>query len=80
MVGALGLAYASGFGRLASLGAIVLIVLRSLSYAQSLQVSLQGLYQSAPYIETLSEESERYRASAMVHGGEPLGTLGTVEI
>jgi ATP-binding cassette, subfamily B, bacterial len=74
----LGIAYTAHFGRLASLGAIVLIVLRALSYAQSLQTSLQGLYQSAPYIETIVAESERYSASVMRHGGEPLGNLGRI--
>jgi len=44
-------------------------MLRSLSYAQSIQSNIQSLYQSAPYIETLNEEIARYQASAQVHGG-----------
>jgi ATP-binding cassette, subfamily B, bacterial len=78
MVGALGLAYASGFSRLASLGAIVLIMLRSLSYAQTIQGTIQGLYNSAPYLETLDEERNQYRSSAMQHGGEPLQSIGSI--
>lgn len=75
MVGALGLAYAAGFSRLASLGAIVLIMLRSLGYAQGLQSSLQSLYQSAPLVETLQHEKDAYQASVAQHGGLPLDEI-----
>lgn len=78
MIAALGVANAAGFSRLASLGAVILIMLRSLSYAQGIQSNLQGLYQTAPYLETLSEERERYRTSAMQHGGEPVGCIGSL--
>jgi ATP-binding cassette subfamily B protein len=78
MIGALGIAHAAGFSRLASVGAIVLIMLRSLSYAQSIQSNLQGLYQTAPYIETLRDEQALYRGSAMQHGGEPVGRIGAI--
>jgi ABC-type multidrug transport system fused ATPase/permease subunit len=75
---ALGIADATGFSQLAELGAVVLIMLRSLSYAQALQSSIVGVHQSAPYIETLNEESDRYQASAMAHGGEPVHRVGTL--
>jgi ABC-type multidrug transport system fused ATPase/permease subunit len=78
MVGALGIAYAAEFGRLASLGAIVLIVLRSLSYAQNLQSSLQTMQQSAPYIEMINNEASNYGASAMRHGGSPVSSIPSV--
>jgi ABC-type multidrug transport system fused ATPase/permease subunit len=78
LVSALGIARAAGFSELASLGAVVLIMLRSLSYAQSFQSSLQQVYQYAPYIETLNEEEQRYRDAAMVHGGEPVGRVGAI--
>jgi ABC-type multidrug transport system fused ATPase/permease subunit len=78
IVAALGGTYAAGFSRLASLGAIVLILLRSLSYAQALQGSIQGLYQSAPYVQALHEEEGRYLASAMTHGGRPIERIGAL--
>jgi len=78
LVGALGVAHAAGFSRLSSLGAIVLIMLRSLSYAQGVQSNIQSLFQSAPYIETLNEERERYATSATKHGGEPVERIGAV--
>jgi len=78
MIGALALAYTADFTRLSSLGAIVLIMLRSLGYAQGIQSSIQSLAQTAPYLETLVEEEERYRSSVADHGGEPVESIGAV--
>ena len=78
LVGALALARIAGFSQLSSLGAVVLIMLRSLNYAQSLQTSLQSVYQNAPYIEALNEEEQRYRDSASVHGGQPVEHVGEI--
>jgi ABC-type multidrug transport system fused ATPase/permease subunit len=68
LIGALGLAQTTSFSELSTLGAIVLIVLRSLSYAQAVQTSLQGVSLYAPYIEALDAESAKYRASIAPHG------------
>jgi len=78
MIGALALAYSADFARLSSLGAIVLIMLRSLGYAQGIQSSIQNLAQTAPYLETLVEEEQRYRVSVADHGGEPVESIGAV--
>ncbi len=79
IVGALGVAYAAGLTGLASLGAIVLIMLRAISYAQSVQASIQGLYQTAPYLETLREEERRYGQAAVDRSGDPLPAIDTLE-
>jgi ABC-type multidrug transport system fused ATPase/permease subunit len=78
LVVALAVARAAGFSELADLGAVVLIMLRSLSYAQGFQSSLQGVHGNAPYIETLNEEEQRYRDAAMQHGGQPVGHIGAI--
>jgi ATP-binding cassette subfamily B protein len=78
IVGALAVAYASGLSELASLGAIVLIILRSLSYAQSVQSSLQDLSLRAPYLQTLAAEQERYLAARPRVGREPVGHIGSI--
>lgn len=75
IVGALAVIYAVGMSELASLGAIVLIMLRSLSYAQAVQGSVQDLALRAPYLQMLAEERARYTA-ATVHGG--IGDVGQV--
>ena len=64
MVGGLGAAYAAGFSRLASLGAVVLIMLRSLNYAQTVQTGIQLIHEYSPYLQTLQEEEETLRAGA----------------
>ena len=76
LVGALGIAHATGFSRLAQIGAVVLIMLRSLGYAQALQSSIVGVHQSAPYVEALNEEADRYGASAFAHGGQRVHHIG----
>jgi ATP-binding cassette, subfamily B, bacterial len=75
---ALAVVYSVGFGRLATLGAVVLIMLRSLSFGQSIQTSYQGLHEAAPYLETLIEEQRRYDRSVVEGGDEPVGRIGEV--
>jgi ABC-type multidrug transport system fused ATPase/permease subunit len=60
VVGAIGTVYMIGESRLASLGAVILIGVRALSYAQSLQQSVQALHMGAPYIEMVETERTRY--------------------
>jgi len=75
VVAALGVAYATGISGLASLGAIVLIMLRSLAYGQILQTTLQTLHESGPYLESVREEERRYLASALPRGGTSVATI-----
>jgi len=71
IISALGIAHAVGVGRLASLGAVVLIALRAISYAQGLQGNLQTIFLTAPYLETLEEERKAYLNSVTAHGTVP---------
>ena len=76
VVGAVGVVYAADFGRLASLGGIVLIMVRSLSFGQQLQTNYQGLHAAAPYFETLAEEERRYARAALRRAGDPVEKIG----
>jgi ABC-type multidrug transport system fused ATPase/permease subunit len=76
VVGALGIAYAAGESEFASLGAVVLLMLRSLTYGQTVQISLQGLHESAPYLETLQDQDARYRAAAIDRRGKTMARIG----
>jgi ABC-type multidrug transport system fused ATPase/permease subunit len=78
IVGALGLAYAVSFSRLATLGAIVLMMVRSLGYAQAVQASVQSLQESAPYLETLRAEEDHFAAMAAPRTGDPVVRIGDV--
>jgi ABC-type multidrug transport system fused ATPase/permease subunit len=79
IVGGLGIAYSTGVSGLASLGAIVLIVVRSLGYAQSVQSSVQYMSEMAPLLETLRTEESRYVAAALDRGGDDIDHIGTLE-
>jgi ABC-type multidrug transport system fused ATPase/permease subunit len=68
VLGALELTYIVSLS-LASLGAIVLIMLRSLTYGQGIQTTIQSLHESTPYLVTLRREQERYRDAALPRGG-----------
>jgi ATP-binding cassette, subfamily B, bacterial len=78
LVGSVGLVHASGTTQLGSLGAVVLIGVRSLSYGQTLQSSYQALHIGAPYVETLLTEQDRYAAAAARFGDRPLDRTDVV--
>ena len=78
MVVGLGIASAANVSGVASLGAVVLIMLRSLTYAQGVQSGIQTLYQNVPYGEILAAERRRYSASAMRTVGSPVHSISTI--
>lgn len=79
IVGALAVVYGAGLAGLASLGAVVLIMIRSLSYAQSVQASIQGMHAAAPYVEMLESEKARFLAAALPEGGQPIDHLDVIQ-
>jgi ATP-binding cassette, subfamily B, bacterial len=62
-VAALAALYETGKSHVASLGAVILILVRASSAGQSVQASYQGLSQSMPFIERTQEAERRYRES-----------------
>jgi ATP-binding cassette subfamily B protein len=58
-----------GYSDLAALGAIVLLMLRSLSYGQQLASASASLASSLPFLERVGQTVERYRESPAEHGG-----------
>jgi ATP-binding cassette, subfamily B, bacterial len=78
VVVALAVVYTVGFSRLSALGAVVLILLRSLSFGQNLQTSFQGLHEGAPYLETLLAEQRRYDEQVVTGGDLAVGRVGAV--
>jgi ABC-type multidrug transport system fused ATPase/permease subunit len=78
VVVALAVVYTVGFSRLSALGAVVLILLRSLSFGQNLQTSFQGVHEGAPYLETLLAEQRRYDDEVVTGGDQAVGRVGAV--
>jgi ABC-type multidrug transport system fused ATPase/permease subunit len=79
IVVALGIVYGVGVTGLASLGGVVLIMIRALTSAQSVQSAIQGMHGAAPYAEVLQAEKEKFRSTAPPRDGAPIPHLATVE-
>jgi ATP-binding cassette subfamily B protein len=65
----LGGLYLAGAGHAASLGAVVLLLVRAGNNGQQAQTAYQGLRQSLPFIERLQAAEARYTQSAPLDGG-----------
>jgi ATP-binding cassette, subfamily B, bacterial len=78
LVGGLFLLYATGTGRIGSLAAVVLILVRASSSGQNLQSSYQGVIQAIPYVERVQETERRYRESSLPDGPKPLPQVRTL--
>jgi ABC-type multidrug transport system fused ATPase/permease subunit len=70
--------YAAGSGHAASLGAVVLLLVRAGSNGQQVQSSYQGLQQSLPFIERLQDARGRYEQSTPTDGDRPLERVQTL--
>ncbi len=79
LVAALAALDAAGTGHAASLGAVVLILLRASNSGQAVQASYQGLSQSMPFIERTQDAAKRYIESSPVDGETPLEKIHTIE-
>lgn len=68
VIGGLAVLYALGGENLGQLGAIVLILVRALSYGQQLQTVYQKLNDVSPFLDRIIKEVERYADSEQVSG------------
>lgn len=78
LVAGLGAVYASGVGNVASLGAVILIMVRAGSYGQQVQGSYQVVLQALPFAERMEEAERVYEAAADLDGGRPLPRIETI--
>lgn len=79
VVAGLAVMYAMGTNRLAALGAVVLLLVRSSSYGQQLQSAYQGLGEALPYLDRLTGAIERYRANAQRPGHREIDSIRAIE-
>ncbi len=63
---------------LASIGAIVVVLIRALNQTSGLQTSYHGLGDLVPYIERLDQQRERFRASTPPSGSVEIDRIGTL--
>lgn len=67
--------YASGTSQVASLGAVVLLLVRASSYGQAAQSAYQGVRQAAPYLERVRETQRRYLENSAARGERALSQV-----
>lgn len=69
-----------GVGELSSVGAIMLVMLRSLSYGQQLQTASGSLAAAMPFLEDLEETRDRYRSAGATKGRVSIQDPGRIEV
>ncbi len=77
---AMGLVYLVGATHVDALGAVVLLLLRALAYAQNLQRTAHHLTEMVPYAQRLRERKERYEAARVTRAGQPLRRIESIEL
>lgn len=80
IVGALAVVAASNTASLSSLGATLLVMLRSLSYGQAIQASYLNATGAAPAIEELQHRLEMFNSGRRLDGGQPVGPVGEISM
>jgi ABC-type multidrug transport system fused ATPase/permease subunit len=78
IVGGLAGLYAAGAGHAASLGAVVLLLVRAGTYGQQIQGSYQFVRQALPFVDRLQEAEQGYVASSPSTDGRSLSRVGTL--
>jgi ATP-binding cassette, subfamily B, bacterial len=78
LFGGLALIYSVDRSGLASLGAVVLLLVRAGTYGNQAQNAYQVARQSVPFIERIQDAIERYGEAAVQDGSEPFDALQTL--
>jgi len=78
LVGGLAVIYATDRGGVASLGAVVLLLVRAGTYGNQAQNSYQVVRQSLPFIERVQDAIERYQHAARPEGTEAFASPGSI--
>ncbi|MGN0065002.1 MAG: ABC transporter ATP-binding protein [Nocardioides sp.] len=63
---------------LAGLAAVILLLVRALTYAQQIQTAVTAIDERVPFMDQISEALSRYRGSPQQDGVEKLGEVHTI--
>jgi ABC-type multidrug transport system fused ATPase/permease subunit len=63
-----------------SIGAVILVMLRSLSYGQVLQTSSASIQSTLPFLDSLNEEVDRLEAARLVDHGDRVHRVGRLSL
>src|SRR5580704_3400606 len=78
VVAGLAVLHAAHSGHVASLGAVVLLLIRAGAYGQQVQSSYQVVRQARPFLERVQDMQHRYEASIPDTADRPLPQIGTL--
>ena len=79
LLGGLALATLLGTGELGGAAAVMLVMMRSLSYGQQVQTSIAALSGSVPYVDMLDETMDQYFAERAPGGDRVIGKIDAIE-
>lgn len=80
LVGAIGILLAAKTIDLASVGVVVLLVIRSLSYAQMTNVARQGIGEASPNLESLLDRVLSLESSSSERGDQSIDSIGRIAL
>lgn len=69
-----------GAGNIATLGAVVLILVRAVTYGQRVQTTISSFDEKVPFMEHLADAIERYEATPQTAGSTPIQRIDTLEM
>jgi ABC-type multidrug transport system fused ATPase/permease subunit len=80
VVGGLAVVYSLGTTNVASLGAVVLLLLRSIAYGQQLQVSVNNLHETAPFLRAIRDQERVYLRGAHTSGSGAISDIRQLDL
>lgn len=80
LIGGVALVSVAAASDLAGIGAVVLLLLRSLSYSQQTQTAYQALNDSVPFLDQLRRQRDLYRVNQARGGETPVSRIGKLEL
>ena len=80
LVAAVALLYLTDSADVADVGAVVLLIVRALSYAQNANVASQGLHEASPNLDLLSSRLEALEAHRSPDGERTIEVVGKIEL
>jgi ATP-binding cassette subfamily B protein len=75
----LAVVYALQISQVGTLGLVVLLLVRSLSYAQQLQTHYHSYREGLPHLEEFQQVEAEYLQNALPTGGKPMGPIESLE-
>ncbi len=80
LIGALGIGSAIDSANFRTVGVVMLVMLRSLTYGQALQSNFALANASLPFLDALNVELTRYRSARLVDQGRPVGSVDRLSL